>query len=274
MDHEIKNIGKLKGKILLFGGIYSNFQALEKLISIAEENNIANKNCICTGDIVGYCAQPEETLELFRKWGAQSIAGNVEVQLAEEKDDCGCNFREGSRCDTFSRRWFSYAKSKLSKNSIEWMKTLPQHLQFEYIGKKFTVVHGSFSNISEFIFKSTLWEVKNRNFEKTGSDVIVAGHCGLPFHDEKYGKLWLNPGVIGMPANDGTPRVWYSILDKNQSPFYNHLPFEYHHQLTSKLMSENELPPEYAQTITTGIWDNTEILPSQENGFQGFGINL
>ena len=36
MDKEIKHIGVKEGKLLLFGGVYSNLQALEKLISIAQ----------------------------------------------------------------------------------------------------------------------------------------------------------------------------------------------------------------------------------------------
>ena len=68
MDKEITHIGTKKGKLLLFGGVYSNLQALEKLIAIAEEEGIPAENCICTGDITGYCAQPEETIATFRKW--------------------------------------------------------------------------------------------------------------------------------------------------------------------------------------------------------------
>jgi len=32
----------------------ATYQALEALMSIAQENNIAAHHCICTGDIVGY----------------------------------------------------------------------------------------------------------------------------------------------------------------------------------------------------------------------------
>lgn len=275
MDKKIKNIGKLSGKVLLFGGVYSNLQALDKLKSIAETQNIPPENCICTGDIVGYCAQPEETVQLFKLWGAQSIAGNVEIQLSQGAEDCGCDFRKGSRCDGFSQMWYPYAKSKLSKNSLEFMATLPDHITFEYAGKRVMVVHGSYTNTSEFIFKSTPWETKQPNFSVDNSDVIIAGHCGLPFHHQHEELLWLNPGVIGMPANDGTSSVWYTILgDKKDSFNFKHHFFEYNHKLTSKLMQNILLPEEYARTIITGIWDNTEILPAVESGWQGFGINL
>lgn len=275
MDQKIENLGKLSGKTLLFGGVYSNLQAIEALKQIAEKEGIPPENCICTGDIVGYCAQPEETVQLFKLWGAKSIVGNVEIQLRENAADCGCDFREGSRCDGFSQLWYPYAQSKLSSNSLEFLKTLPNTIQFEYASKKATVVHGSYFNVSEFIFKSTDWSKKAPNFTATNSDVIVAGHSGLPFQDQQNGQLWLNPGVIGMPANDGNPSVWYAILDDAKENFnYTHHTLNYNYKLTSKLMQNGLLPEEYSRTIVTGIWDNTEILPAIETGLQGFGIQL
>lgn len=274
-DKKIENLGNIKGKVLLFGGVYSNLQALEALKKIAEQENIDPENCICTGDIVGYCAQPEETVQLFKLWGAKSIVGNVEIQLRENAEDCGCDFREGSRCDNFSQLWYPYAKSKLSESSLNFMKQLPHHFTFNYANEKIMVVHGSFFNTSEFIFKSTSWEIKAPNFEPLNSDVIIAGHCGLPFYNKQKSKLWLNPGVIGMPANDGNPEVWYAILDdSNNKLSFTHKTFSYNYKLTSKLMQNGLLPKEYARTIVTGIWDNTEILPPIESGLQGFGIKL
>ena len=269
------NIGKLSGKILLFGGVYSNFQALEKLKSIAEFESIPPENCICTGDIVGYCAQPEETAQLFKHWGARSIAGNVEIQIREGAEDCGCDFKKGSRCDGFSQLWYPYAKKKLSRNSMDFMATLPDHIQFEYANKMIRVVHGSYFDTSEFIFKSTSWETKQPNFSAGKCDVIIAGHCGLPFSHQNNNLLWLNPGVIGMPANDGTPRVWYAILEEENEIFkFRHHNFNYNNKLASQLMQEEPLPEEYARTLITGIWDNTEILPTYESCLQGLEISL
>ena len=137
------------------------------------------------------------------------------------------------------------------------------------------ILHGSFFNTSEFIFKSTPWKTKQDNFEATKSNVIIAGHSGLPFHQENKNNLWINPGVIGMPANDGSPKVWYAILDnKNDALSFSHHSFHYNHKLTSDLMKENMLPKEYAQTIISGIWDNTEILPTHESSLQGIKIKL
>ncbi len=273
MDKEIKHMGTKAGKLLLFGGVYSNLQALEKLIQIADEAGIPPENCISTGDLTGYCAQPEETLQLFKKWGAVSIAGNVELQLANDSEDCGCDFKSGSRCDDFSKMWFPYTKGRLSKESLDSMKNIPEYISFDYSNKKVTVVHGNYGNTSEFIFKSNATESKERCFKETKSDIIIAGHCGLPFHQTIKEKVWLNPGVIGMPANDGTPRVWYMMLDIiNGEVIYTHHSFEYDAETAQKLMYKNHLPEAYGDTLTSGIWDNMEILPELEKMGQGIPI--
>ena len=275
MNKEIKNIGTLTGKVLLFGGVYSNHQALEALIAIAEHEGIPPGNCICTGDIIGYCAQPEETMQTFKNWNARSIVGNVEIQLRDDEADCGCDFTEGSRCDGFSQQWYPYAKNKLSKASLDYLQMLPDHITFNYGNKKVSVVHGSYFNVSEFIFKSTDWAIKLPNFEALQSDIIIAGHSGLPFIEEQKDELWINPGVIGMPANEGSPEVWFTILDDSTKPIQvNFRKLKYNHTLTNKLMLNGLLPESYAKTIISGIWDNMEILPEAEQLLKGKTILL
>lgn len=270
-----KHIGSKKGDLLIFGGAYSNLQALRKMKQIAEEQSITAENVICTGDVVGYCAQPEEVVQLVRDWGVHVIAGNVEIQLREGEEDCGCDFREGSRCDTFSKEWYPFAKTQLSNDSIEWMKGLPDFITLEYSGMKGGVVHGSFFETSGYIFKSTDWSVKEKNVKALSADFVLAGHCGLPFSDVNERKYWLNPGVIGMPANDGTTCVWYMILRMIDGELcVEHHSFEYDYTTASELMKEKNLPKEYALTLRTGIWDNTEILPKEETKWMGKRIVL
>ncbi len=275
MDKKVTALGPKHGKMLIFGGIYSNLQALEALIAQSKVLGIHPENCICTGDIVGYCAQPEETVQLFREWGAHSIAGNVELQLYEGAEDCGCDFSEGSRCDGFSKLWYPYAQGCLTQGSLDWMGELPQHIAFDYAGKKVTVLHGSAQHVSEFIFKSTPETIKLRSFKETNSDVILAGHCGLPFYHQIGQQLWLNAGVIGMPANDGTRGVWYLVLDdENGHLEYTYQYLNYNYEISYALMLANHLPTEYAQTLKTGLWDNMEVLPPEERQLQGLTYNF
>ena len=259
-----------EGKILVFGGVYSNLQALEALKAKAENLQIAKQNIFCTGDIVGYCAQPNEVVQFIKKWGINSIAGNVELQLAEGEEDCGCDFNEGSRCDLFSKQWYPYAQSQVSQDSLNYIKKLPELMQFSWEGEEIAIVHGSAFETSEFIFKSSPWELKQRNFDKLNVNIILAGHCGLPFHQQKNGQWWINAGVIGMPANDGNTHVWYASLEKVEGKLkVEHHSLNYDNNTANQLMQKAQLPEAYAKTLLSGIWDNCEILPESETNEQG-----
>lgn len=269
-------LGSLKGRVLVFGGVHSNLQALKKMRQLSEEWKIPPGQVICTGDVVGYCAEPEACVKEMIDWGVYVIAGNVEIRLREKAADCGCGFPKGGRSEKFSRQWYAYLQSQLSEDSIRWMKTLPDFLRFRYGDAKAMVLHGSFEGTAEYIFRSTDWKLKKRSFQKSFSDLILGGHCGLPFHDEKDGYYWLNAGAIGMPANDGTSRVWCMVLEEPPaSPFiFRHHPFEYDHARAAALMGASGLPEAHARSLSTGIWDNAEILPPEETAQQGLRIEF
>lgn len=273
--NNLLDIGTLKGKILIFGGAYSNLQATEALLAVAVQEEISSDRIFCTGDSVGYCGNPEEVVQLLKQSGLRSIAGNVELNLRDEADDCGCNFNEGSRCDLFSKMWYPFAQKRLSDSSMEWIQQLPDQIRFQYAGKRIHLLHGSARNVSEFVFLSSPEEVKQHSLSMTGADVVVAGHCGIPFEQTIGEKTWLNAGVIGMPANDGTPRVWYLILDDTTGTLtWEFKVLDYDFKAASNAMTAEPLPPTYAQTLKTGIWDNMEILPEKERLQQGIPLTF
>lgn len=275
MEKITQHISVNSDKLLVFGGVYSNLQALEALHEFANENNYSKEEVICTGDVVAYCAQPEESVRLIRDWEIPCIAGNVEIQLRTGAEDCGCNFEGDSRCDIFSRQWYPFAKNNLSESSIKWMETLPDFLQFEFGGRKFGVVHGTFDETAGYIFNSTSWVEKEKQLTKMGVDIILAGHCGLPFSSIENHKAWLNSGAIGMPANDGTDRVWLMTLELHKGKIeVVHHAIEYDTHEPSARMREEKLPQEYARTLLTGIWDSNDILPEIETQLQGEMIVL
>jgi predicted phosphodiesterase len=202
----VKNTDSPVSSLLFFGGPYGNLQALTALREIADEFALPPSSIICTGDTVAYCAQPGETVEAIQEWGIQVVAGNVEIQLANDAEDCGCNFIKGSVCDRLSERWYAFVSSRISREDRVWMCALPTSLTVQCGGRKIGVVHGSRANASEFLFRSTPWERKHPNFASLECDIIVGGHCGIPFIEQHEDELWVNAGVIGMPANDGTRR--------------------------------------------------------------------
>lgn len=269
------NIGSFDGEIFVFGGVYSNLQALEAVKAKAKERGFRPKDIICTGDVIAYCANPVACVDTIEEWGIHCIAGNVELNLRDESDDCGCNFNEGSRCDVFSRQWYPYAKAAITERNKAYIHSLPEFLDLDFHGRKTKVLHGSFHNTSEFVFESSPVVLFNKNFEDTGAEIILAGHCGIPFEKKTEKGYWVNAGVIGMPANDGTARTWCGILGLTRNkPTFEFIELNYNHSLAAKSMLDAKLPASYSKTLSTGIWDNCEILSEEETALQGKEIRF
>lgn len=270
-----RQLGALEGPLLVFGGVYSNLPALKALMNLAKAQGIPASNIICTGDIVAYCAEPEACVQAIRDWGIACIAGNVELQLVSDAEDCGCNFEDNTRCDLFSKNWYPYAKRHLSQASLDWLSQLPLLLELEYAGKNTCVLHGSYEQTAGFVFKSTPWAYKAAQLEWAKAEVVLAGHCGLPFHDAHEGRYWINAGVIGMPANDGSTQVWYALLDDAGGTLtVQHHAYTYDYERTASLMEAEGLPQAYAHTLRTGLWDNCDILPPTETQQQGQALTF
>lgn len=262
------DLGALSGDLLIFGGVYSNLYALEALRGVAEAAGFAPEQVICTGDIVAYGAAPHACMAMVRDWGIHTIVGNVEIQLRDDLEDCGCNFDSGTRCDLFSRQWYPYARAHTTPEDRAWLQTLPDQLTFRYGGRRVRVVHGSPVATAEFVFASTPWEVKAAHLAAASSDVVLAGHCGLPFVQQVGAQAWLNAGVIGMPANDGTPDGWYMTVSEAAFAVRLHR-LTYDYGAAQLDMEAAQLPVQYSRTLSTGIWDNCEILPDAETAAQG-----
>lgn len=262
----VRDLGPLAdGPLLLFGGPYSNLQATRAMREEAEHLGVPPRRIICTGDVVAYCADPEATVALVRDWGIHVVMGNCEESLGQGADDCGCGFDEGSTCERLSRDWYGYAQRALSAESRRWMRGLPRRLAFRFGGLDWRVVHGAVDDISRFLFASAPDAVLTAELDAAGADAVIAGHCGLPFTRCLGGRLWHNPGVIGMPANDGTPAVWFSLLEAGDGGvMLTHHRLSYDHRAAARRMQEEGLPQGYAAALETGLWPSLDMLPAAE----------
>ena len=67
------------------------------------------------------------------------------------------------------------------------------------------------------------------------------------------------------PENDGTPRVWYTLLSAGAGLEVEFVPLVYDHEGLARQVEAEGLPPEFAETIRTGWWTTClENLPSRE----------
>jgi predicted phosphodiesterase len=259
------DIGEFDAPILVFGGPYSNLEALQALMMTAASRGIATDHMLCTGDVVAYGADPQATVDLIRAADIAVVMGNCEESLAADSSDCGCGFDKGSACDVLATQWFAYASRALDAKTKAWMRSLPRQIDLTLDGRRLSAIHGSVSQINRFVFASSAGADKLAECKQAATDGVIAGHCGLPFSQFVGAHLWHNAGVIGLPANDGTPRVWYSVLHpRNESIVVEHCPLTYDHQTAATKMREYGLPSAYADALISGRWPAEDILPAEE----------
>ena len=273
----IQNLGMLEGPLLIFGGPYSNLAATGALRDVAVKLAIPAQRIVCTGDLVAYCAEPEETVNLIREWGVHVVLGNCEESFASRALDCGCGFEAGSTCSVLSDQWFHYADARISEGNRSWMGQLPVSLTFQLGSQRFSCVHGGVESINKFLFASTSEAEKAAELSllSQGIDGLITGHCGIPFGQIIEGRAWLNAGVIGLPANDGTADGWYLVIDHNNDILkgaWHRL--RYPAEQTRQAMLDAGLVSGYADTLTSGLWPSLDVLPAEEKRNRGKALEI
>lgn len=267
---KIMSLGETDGPLLFFGGPYSNLQATQAMQQAAARLGIPARHIICTGDLLAYCGEPSETLELIRDWGIHVVKGNCEASLAADAGDCGCGFEAGSACSLLSTDWYDFVRQRVDADQKAWMSRLPERVDLHCNGRTIAVIHGGLDQINRFIFPSTASAVKERELELAATDIVIGGHSGIPGGQRLGQRAWLNSGVIGMPANDGSRDGWYLLL----TPAARGLKASWHRlvydaQAASDIMRQKGLCGGYDKTLLDGLWPSMDILPEGERSGQG-----
>lgn len=268
------DLGSQTDRLLIFGGPYSNLAATAAMRREAGLLDIPPERVICTGDLVAYCAEPAQTLELVRDWGIHVVMGNCEESLAFNEPDCGCGFESGSQCSLLAVTWYRYADRRVDAGQRRWMRSLPRSIDFEHCGRRFRVLHGSPASINEFVFASGDVDARRAQVEQAGVDAIVGGHSGIPFGQQLGEAYWLNAGVIGMPANDGTNQGWYLLIEPGADGLacrWRRLEYDYESSRRSTIAAGMA---EYGEALASGLWPSMDILPEAERARRGKPLDL
>lgn len=257
------DLGRLDGPLILFGGVYSNRQSLKALVAVAQARGIPAAQMICTGDVIAYCGAPEASVAQVRALGLPVVAGNCELQLAQDAPDCGCGFEAGTACDLLSGAWYGFARGRVDAAARRWMADLPDLIGFTHHGERYAVLHGGVSDVARFLWPTSdaadfhaEWDL----LEKVAGPVdhVIAGHCGIPFIRELERGRWINPGVIGMPPHDGQPQTRYGILDAGEVAIHR---LDYDVAGAAADMLAAGLPSGYREGLISGYWPSEDVLP-------------
>ena len=248
-------------RIALFGGIYSNHLAIRAAIADAQRRGC--ERMFCLGDLGAFGPNPDKVFPLLIDAGVGCMRGNYDDSIGNDLADCQCGYTDPAD-NYFARLSYQYTYRKTSERWRQWMAALPREIRFEIDGRRVLCCHGSPRKMNEFLWETTTPAHLLEKFcDDYGADVIVATHTGLPWTRElPGGRMFINCGVLGRPANDGTTDVGYVVLDA-RGPKYVRIAYD-HERLAAEMEAE-ELPAPFIETIRTGWWTTClEILPAKE----------
>jgi predicted phosphodiesterase len=263
-------------RIALFGGIYSNYLALEAAIRDAQRRGA--RAMYCLGDLGAFGPHPDRAIELLREHNIACVRGNYDDSIGRELADCQCGYTD-PRDNHFALLSYDYTLAHTSSDNRAWLRDLPGEIRLDLGGQRVLLCHGSPRRMNEFLWESTC----STHFlaalcEQRAADVICTTHTGLKWQRElPGGKLFVNVGVLGRPENDGRAIVWYTLLEiaeRHGGPERHggrslqsaeFIPVAYDHERLAAEMRAEHLPKEFIETILTGWWTTClEVLPGKE----------
>ena len=226
-------------KIGLIADVHANlaaFKAVLKDMPKVEE-------IICVGDLVGYCAEPNEVVRLAKSKEIRTVKGNHDY-AAVTKDVRGFN--------PWAAKAAIWTSDNLTKENAEYLASLPTHLELKMAGQKIYIVHGSPRDpLNEYVFP----DFSNRDMAEVingvDADLVVLGHTHVPMKRMVMGKTIVNPGGVGQPR-DRDPRASYVVLTGGKEIEISFRRVEYDIKTTVDKMRAAGLPEELATRLFFG----------------------
>lgn len=253
-------------RIACFGGVYSNYLALEQAIGDARQRGV--DAIYCLGDLGAFGPHPDRVFPLLEAHNIRCIQGNYDDSIGRALDDCQCGYTD-PRDNHFAQISYDYTLAKTAPRYRTFLKQLPQQIRLELGPYRVLLCHGSPRRVNEFLWESTSpTHFLAKLAREYAADVICTTHTGIKWYRALAdGKHFVNVGVLGRPENDGRTNVWYTLLshDAAHGLQVEFVPLAYDHQRLAREMRDEQLPDEFVETILTGWWTTClEILPSKE----------
>jgi predicted phosphodiesterase len=242
-------------RIAILSDVHSNLAALQAVLRHAQADGEIDA-VWCLGDIVGYGAEPSETIAALRAWPLSAVAGNHDLAATG-----AIGVDEFNPVAAEAALWTG---RQLSKDEASFLLELPETV----IHADFTLVHGSLRGpVWEYLLDA---ESAEAHFALQTTPCGLVGHTHLPFlcgrradgHPEFHragdgmtvdldgGPIIINPGSTGQPR-DGDPRSSYVLYDADAASVTWHR-VEYDIAVTQRKIRDAGLPEFLAARLAMG----------------------
>ena len=252
-------------KIALFSDIHANLPALQACL---EDIDARQPDAIyCLGDLVGYNIWPNEVINVIRKRGIPTIAGNYDFGIGRASNDCGCAYKTDEE-KNMGKVSIALTNELVKDAERSYLRTLPAHirLEFQLNNDKLNLllVHGSPRRINEYLFEDLDEKSMLRIMEQADADIMCFGHTHKPYHrilnsgaaGQDHFRHAVNIGSVGKPK-DGEPKGCYVLLHINEQSAVSvkesiqveFIRFRYDVEEAAKAIEESILPDKYGEGL-------------------------
>ncbi len=250
-------------KIIIFSDVHANLEAFEAFLKIADE--MEYDRIFNLGDTVGYGADPNRCVEIMREREIPSVTGN--------HDDVVLGRYEPVNFNPDARRSILWARSVLTEDNKNYLRTLGDFLWVDSSLGKAILVHGSPDDKDDYIMTDVQAGEVFDSMSSRGVIYAFIGHthkacywlkdmdggikqincdsdaCSVKL---RHGEAMIcNVGSVGQPR-DGTSKGCFIEWDDIGNSI-NFIRFEYDFSKTRKKIIDAGLPPLHGQRLGSGI---------------------
>ncbi len=237
----------------IFGDIHANLEALTAVLTETEKLEV--DKYICTGDIVGYNANPRECLKLVRDLQPEVIVrGNHDDYAGAEINLPGFNSQAADVV--------FWTRNQLTAEERQWLRELPLN---KTTGPSTTIVHATLDMPGRWGYVFDKFSA-TASFNYQFTPVCFFGHTHVPVIFEKFGstkngdfqeaifepghKYMINPGSVGQPR-DGDTRASFVIYEPERKRVALHR-VEYDIDTAQEKIRNCNLPERCAERLALG----------------------
>ncbi|MCA9269944.1 MAG: metallophosphoesterase family protein, partial [Planctomycetales bacterium] len=163
-------------RIALFGGVYSNYLALEAAIADARSRGV--DAMFCLGDLGAFGPHPDRVFPLLWENDVTCVQGNYDDSIGRRLADCQCGYID-PRDNHFAQISYDYTLANTSPANGALLSELPPERRLELGGLRVLLCHGSPRRVNEFLWESTTsTHFLAQLVQEADADVVAATHTG------------------------------------------------------------------------------------------------